>query len=187
MSWYKKYINATGPERGVFDFRNPPAPSSQRGDSTQGSVVAVLHNDGNVYYDRAAEMHGDVVENLQLDSGDILDGGFIIGGKYIMGTSDGGYSAYEGEQVDEVTQMVARVNGEVPINTTAQRKSPDAGKLWELLHNPELQQLTVVRMGIKDMKADPYNGMHSCIARLRVDADKIRPISPELYEMIIGS
>jgi hypothetical protein len=68
--------------------------------------------DGVVYYDVDANMHGDVVDSFPGIEDYIIDGGFIKDGKYIMGTSDGGYSAYEGvpEQIAQVREFTKRVN-----------------------------------------------------------------------------
>ncbi len=96
--------------RGIFDVRNPPVESkSKRGG---GAIMAVMDSDGVVYYDVDANMHGDVVDSFPGIEDYIIDGGFIKDGKYIMGTSDGGYSAYEGvpEQIAQVREFTKRVN-----------------------------------------------------------------------------
>lgn len=102
-------VQAGGPpESGVFDASNPPRPSSPR---AGGSVVAVMTSDGKVYYDRAAEMHGDLAEKFPEIVDYIIDGGFIVDGKYKWGHSDGGYSARDAEP--DVQRDVARMAREV--------------------------------------------------------------------------
>jgi len=103
-------LEARTPSRGIFDVRNPPVESkSKRGG---GAIMAVMDFDGVVYYDVDANMHGDVVDSFPGIEDYIIDGGFIKDGKYIMGTSDGGYSAYEGvpEQIAQVREFTKRVN-----------------------------------------------------------------------------
>jgi hypothetical protein len=103
-------VSARQPARGIFDVRNPPMESkSKRGG---GAIMAVMDSDGVVYYDVDANMHGDVVDSFPGIEDYIIDGGFIKDGKYIMGTSDGGYSAYEGlpEQIAQVREFTKRVN-----------------------------------------------------------------------------
>lgn len=103
-------VSARQPSRGIFDVRNPPVESkSKRGG---GAIMAVMDSDGVVYYDVDANMHGDVVDSFPGIEDYIIDGGFIKDGKYIMGTSDGGYSAYEGvpEQIAQVREFTKRVN-----------------------------------------------------------------------------
>lgn len=57
-------------------------------------------------------------------------------------------------------------------------------ELIDKLSTPEMQTLTVCRMAITDLE----NGdMDSAVARLRVDADKIRMDDMELYEWIINN
>ena len=51
----------------------------------------------------------------------------------------------------------------------------------EIALTPELQSLTVVRMAEKDLEKGEWK---SAIARLKVDADKIRPINKKLYDLI---
>jgi hypothetical protein len=51
----------------------------------------------------------------------------------------------------------------------------------EIALNPELQSLTAIRMAEKDLEAGEWS---SAIARLKVDADKIRPLSQKLYDLI---
>lgn len=59
----------------------------------------------------------------------------------------------------------------------------DMNELIEKLSTPMMQQLTVCRMAITDLK----NGnLESAVARLRVDADKIRTDDMELYEWILN-
>jgi len=74
--------------------------------------MAVMDSEGVVYYDVDANMHADVVDSFPGIEDYIIDGGFIRDGKYIMGSSDGGYSAYEGlpEQIAEVQEFTKRVN-----------------------------------------------------------------------------
>lgn len=56
-------------------------------------IHAILYYDGKVYADPIARMHADVVYNLDLDSALVLDGGFVINGKYKPMGSTGGWSA----------------------------------------------------------------------------------------------
>lgn len=59
----------------------------------------------------------------------------------------------------------------------------DVGRIAELIRLPELQDLTVCQMAQKDFEK---HEAASAIARLLVDADKIRPSCPELYDLIRG-
>lgn len=54
-------------------------------------------------------------------------------------------------------------------------------KLQRLLEDPTIQDLTVVQMAKRDLER---NDVQSAMARLRVDADKIRPTCRELYELL---
>lgn len=58
---------------------------------------AVMDMDGNIFLDTTATMHGDVVENLDLEPAFIVDGGFVSGDVYIPGMSNGGWSYLESE------------------------------------------------------------------------------------------
>jgi hypothetical protein len=82
---------APAPDSGVFDANNPPVSSE--------AIFALMDADGKIYYDINATMHGDLVETFPDIVDTTIDGGFIIDGKYMMGKSDGGYSANEGEQI----------------------------------------------------------------------------------------
>ena len=55
-------------------------------------------------------------------------------------------------------------------------------ELSDRLRHPYLMCYTVVVMALKDIDNGDYN---SAIARLRVDADKIRTVDKILYKMII--
>ena len=68
--------------------------------------------DGKIYYDINATMHGDLVETFPDITDTVIDGGFIVNGKYMMGKSDGGYSAFEGEQkqIDAVRNFTEQAN-----------------------------------------------------------------------------
>jgi hypothetical protein len=83
------------PEKGVFDANNPPADVTAEG--SRKAIMAVMDYEGKIYYDRAATMHGDLLDSFpELDADLIIDGGFIRDGKYIPNTSDGGFAAIEG-------------------------------------------------------------------------------------------
>jgi len=57
----------------------------------------------------------------------------------------------------------------------------DSLRLKALLSNPDLDIYTVVRMARKDLDAGDVIG---ALARLLVDADKIRALDAQLYEII---
>jgi ElaB/YqjD/DUF883 family membrane-anchored ribosome-binding protein len=83
------------PEKGVFDANNPPADVTAEG--SRKAIMAVMDYEGKIYYDRAATMHGDLLDSFpELDADLIIDGGFIRDGKYIPNMSDGGFAAIEG-------------------------------------------------------------------------------------------
>ena len=108
------------PDVGIFDVNNPPAPTSARQDIKYGGpVVAVMDYDGKVYYDRNAEMHGDLLDTFpDLDPAMIIDGGFIIDGKYMPAMSDSGMSVNESdddELIQRVRDLTERVNTPKPI------------------------------------------------------------------------
>jgi hypothetical protein len=58
----------------------------------------------------------------------------------------------------------------------------NAKEISDRLRHPSLMCYTVVVMALKDISNHDYN---SAIARLRVDADKIRAVDKILYKMII--
>jgi len=58
----------------------------------------------------------------------------------------------------------------------------DAYDLPDELFSDELEIYTVVRMAQQDLEEGNIKG---ALARLKVDADKIRPISPKLYAIIM--
>jgi len=95
---------APAPDSGVFDANNPPVSSE--------AIFALMDADGKIYYDINATMHGDLVETFPNITDTVIDGGFIVNGKYIMGKSDGGYSALEGtgEQIDAVRNFTEQAN-----------------------------------------------------------------------------
>ena len=99
------------PDAGVFDANNPPAPLADG-----QPIVAVLTSDGEVLYDRAATMHGDLAEKFPDKADLIIDGGFIVDGQYQMGQSRGGWSALEGEpdQVALAEELAAKANERRP-------------------------------------------------------------------------
>jgi hypothetical protein len=83
------------PEKGVFNANNPPADVTAEG--SREAIMAVMDYEGKIYYDRAATMHGDLLDSFpELDADLIIDGGFIRDGKYIPNMSDGGFAAIEG-------------------------------------------------------------------------------------------
>ena len=92
------------PSIGVFDAKNPPVSSEP--------IFAVMNADGQIYYDVNATMHGDLAETFPDIADTTIDGGFIIDGKYKMGMSDRGYSAFEGtsEQVEQVKEFTKQAN-----------------------------------------------------------------------------
>ena len=101
------------PESGVFDVNNPPTAKPGMRDMSQGpAIVALMDYDGTVYYDVNATMHGDLIDTFPEIADTVIDGGFIIDGKYVMNASDGGYSAEEGgnERVAEVREFTRQVN-----------------------------------------------------------------------------
>jgi hypothetical protein len=95
---------APAPDSGVFDANNPPVSSE--------AIFALMDADGKIYYDINATMHGDLVETFPGITDTVIDGGFIVNGKYMMGKSDGGYSAFEGEQkqIDAVRNFTEQAN-----------------------------------------------------------------------------
>lgn len=108
------------PSTGVFDARNPPVSSEP--------IFAVMNADGQIYYDVNATMHGDLVETFPDIADTTIDGGFIIDGKYKMGMSDGGYSAFEGtnEQVEQVKEFTKQANTVPQILEQAAKAKPGA-------------------------------------------------------------
>lgn len=102
MNWYK-----VAKSKGIFDVNNPP--------KSDRPIIAWMDCDGKVYYDELATMHGDIVDSFPDISDIVIDGGFIINGKYVVGLSDGGYSAYESESdiIREVNEFAKRVNNEL--------------------------------------------------------------------------
>ncbi len=95
-------------------------------DLSQGpAIVALMDYDGTVYYDVNATMHGDLIDTFPEIADTVIDGGFIIDGKYVMNASDGGYSAEEGgsERMAEVRQFTNQVN------TRKQRPLAQAARL----------------------------------------------------------
>ena len=101
------------PESGVFDVNNPPTAKPGMRDMSQGpAIVALMDYDGTVYYDVNATMHGDLIDTFPEIADTVIDGGFIIDGKYVMNASDGGYAAAEGgsERVAEVREFTRQVN-----------------------------------------------------------------------------
>ena len=100
-------VAARAPSRGIFDVNNPPEPKAGF-----DRVMAVMDSDGVVYYDTEARMHGDLVDSFPGIEDYVIDGGFIVNGKYRMNMSDGGYAAKEGgdERVAEVKAFTKRVN-----------------------------------------------------------------------------
>lgn len=101
------------PESGVFDVNNPPvAKPGMRPLSDGPAIVALMDYDGKVYYDVNATMHGDLIDTFPEIADTVIDGGFIIDGKYVMNASEGGYSAEEGgsERVAEVREFTTQVN-----------------------------------------------------------------------------
>jgi N12 class adenine-specific DNA methylase len=105
---------------GVAD-EDQPQKGSPRGGGAGGAVMAVMTSDGTIYSDAKAATHYDVVEKFDLDSSDIIDGGFIIDGKYKMAMSDGGYAATEGEpeQVATVRRYADEYNAKQEKPTPA--------------------------------------------------------------------
>lgn len=95
---------APAPDSGTFDANNPPISSE--------AIFALMDADGKIYYDINATMHGDLVEKFPDITDTVIDGGFIVNGKYMMGKSDGGYSALEGtgEQIDAVRNFTEQAN-----------------------------------------------------------------------------
>jgi hypothetical protein len=108
------------PSTGVFDANNPPI-------STE-PIFAVMNADGQIYYDVNATMHGDLVETFPDIADTTIDGGFIINGKYKMGMSDGGYSAFEGtsEQVEQVKEFTKQANAVSQVLEQAAKAKPGA-------------------------------------------------------------
>ncbi len=108
------------PSTGVFDARNPPVSSEP--------IFAVMNADGQIYYDVNATMHGDLVETFPDIADTTIDGGFIIDGKYKMGMSDGGYSAFEGtsEQVEQVKEFTKQANAVSRVLEQAAKAKPGA-------------------------------------------------------------
>lgn len=116
------------PESGVFDVNNPPTAKPGMRDISQGpAIVALMDYDGTVYYDVNATMHGDLIDTFPEIADTVIDGGFIIDGKYVMNASDGGYAAEEGgsERMAEVRRFTKQVNtrNQLPL---AQASSLDA-------------------------------------------------------------
>jgi hypothetical protein len=81
----KKNTKANSLSSGEFDPSNPP--------HSEKPIFAVMDYNGDVFFDLKANMHGDVVDNLGLDSTMIVDGGFIINGKYNPRMSNGGWTS----------------------------------------------------------------------------------------------
>ena len=108
------------PSTGVFDAKNPPVSSEP--------IFAVMNADGQIYYDVNATMHGDLAETFPDIADTTIDGGFIIDGKYKMGMSDGGYSAFEGtsEQVEQVKEFTNQANTVPQILEQAAKAKPGA-------------------------------------------------------------
>lgn len=103
------------PEKGVFDANNPPADVTAEG--SRKAIMAVMDYEGKIYYDRAATMHGDLLDSFpELDADLIIDGGFIRDGKYIPNMSDGGFAAIEGgrERLEEVKAFAEQANRRSP-------------------------------------------------------------------------
>jgi hypothetical protein len=101
------------PESGVFDVNNPPTAKPGMRDISQGAaIVALMDYDGTVYYDVNATMHGDLIDTFPEIADTVIDGGFIIDGKYVMNASDGGYAAEEGgsERMAQVRRFTKQVN-----------------------------------------------------------------------------
>lgn len=57
-------------------------------DSMGRNISAVKLDDGTVYYDTEAKIHADMIDNLGIPPERIVDGGFIINGKYVTGGAD---------------------------------------------------------------------------------------------------
>lgn len=104
-----QFSKAPAPASGVFDASKPPISSQP--------IFAVMNADGTIYYDRSATMHGDLVDAFPEIADTTIDGGFIIDGKYKMGTSDGGFSALEGtdEQIQQVKEFARQANDVVAV------------------------------------------------------------------------
>jgi len=111
--------SARAPSRGIFDVNNPPQPKAGF-----DNVMAVMDSDGVVYYDTEARMHGDLVDSFPGIEDYIIDGGFIVNGKYRMNMSDGGYAAKEGgdERVAEVKAFTKRVNDPTIVGARQRRE-----------------------------------------------------------------
>ena len=117
------------PESGVFDVNNPPTAKPGMRDMSQGpAIVALMDYDGKVYYDVNATMHGDIVDTFPEIADTVIDGGFIIDGKYVMNASDGGYAAAEGgsERTAEVRRFTNQVNTRKAQRPLAQASRIDA-------------------------------------------------------------
>jgi hypothetical protein len=101
------------PDAGVFDVNNPPQATPGVRENVAGdAIVALMDYDGTVYYDVNATMHGDLIDTFPEIADTVIDGGFIINGKYVPNMSDGGYAAIEGgdERIAEVKEFTKRVN-----------------------------------------------------------------------------
>jgi len=117
------------PESGVFDVNNPPvAKPGMRPLSDGPAIVALMDYDGTVYYDVNATMHGDLIDTFPEIADTVIDGGFIIDGKYVMNASDGGYAAAEGgsERTAEVRRFTNQVNTRKAQRPLAQGSRIDA-------------------------------------------------------------
>jgi len=109
----------------------PPAPPKAKPEPAKPSkrIFAVMTSDGKIHADPKASMHYDVVQNAGLESWDIIDGGFIVDGKYLMSLSDGGYAAMEGEpeQLSEVQRYTDEYNAKAKETAPPRAKiSPKA-------------------------------------------------------------
>jgi len=114
------------PEKGVFDANNPPADVTAEG--SRKAIMAVMDYEGKIYYDRAATMHGDLLDSFpELDADLIIDGGFIRDGKYIPNMSDGGFAAMEGgrERLEEVKAFAEQANRRSPKVFEQAARQPD--------------------------------------------------------------
>jgi hypothetical protein len=142
------------PESGVFDVNNPPTAKPGMRDMSQGpAIVALMDYDGTVYYDVNATMHGDLIDTFPEIADTVIDGGFIIDGKYVMNASEGGYSAAEGgsERVAEVREFTRQVN------TPRQRPLAQASRIAEpaTLERLQMQAQRGVRRQARKVELSP--------------------------------
>jgi len=101
------------PKTGIFDPNNPPK-------AQEANISAVKLDDGTIYYDKEAKIHADLITRLNISPERVVEGGFIVNGKYVQGGVD---AARIGKQ--------ARAKIEVEIKRAEKVSPAPSGELSE--------------------------------------------------------